>query len=169
MTLTAAWFRGPLRRLLGLPLLPGIVLDEKRERRRLPHLQTERNADSDLVLRRGANGACVHLREAAAWSTSTGLRFAALSIAASSRRWAFEHRGALIGPRIEVRRPRASPAPAAETKCTRKTAAGVPHAVPLGVGKSPARFSARLPGAAFKRALQARHPSPATPRVVLYG
>ena len=73
-------------------------------------------------------------------------------------------------PGLGVRRPRASPAPAAETKCTRKTAAwGCPTPYLLGVGKSPARFSARLPGAAFKRALQARHPSPATPRVVLYG
>jgi hypothetical protein len=36
-------------------------VDAKRDRRRLPHLLTERDADGELVLRRRADGACIHL------------------------------------------------------------------------------------------------------------
>jgi hypothetical protein len=39
----------------------GIPVDKKRDRRRLPYLLTERNADGGLVLQRRADGACAHL------------------------------------------------------------------------------------------------------------
>ena len=41
----------------------GIPVDAKRDRRRLPHLLTERDADGELVLQRRADGACIHLGE----------------------------------------------------------------------------------------------------------
>ena len=40
---------------------PGIVVDEKRDRKRLAHLVTERSPDGELVLQRRSDGACVHL------------------------------------------------------------------------------------------------------------
>jgi hypothetical protein len=39
----------------------GIPVDEKRDRKRLLHLLTERNHDGELVLQRRADGGCVHL------------------------------------------------------------------------------------------------------------
>jgi Fe-S-cluster containining protein len=36
-------------------------VDEKRDRKRLPHLLTERNHDGELVLQQRADGGCVHL------------------------------------------------------------------------------------------------------------
>jgi Fe-S-cluster containining protein len=38
-------------------------VDAKRDKRRLPHLLTERDADGELVLRRRADGACIYLGE----------------------------------------------------------------------------------------------------------
>jgi Fe-S-cluster containining protein len=38
-------------------------VDAKRDKRRLPHLMTERNVAGELVLQRRADGACVHLGE----------------------------------------------------------------------------------------------------------
>jgi len=38
-------------------------VDAKRDKRRLPHLLTERDADGELVLRQRADGACIHLGE----------------------------------------------------------------------------------------------------------
>ena len=64
----AAWWRGeagpvPCADCSACCYYEGIVVDEKRDRRRLPHLLTERNADGELVLQRRADGACVHLGE----------------------------------------------------------------------------------------------------------
>ena len=42
---------------------PGIAVDEKRDRKRLAHLLTERSPDGELVLQRRPHGACVHLGE----------------------------------------------------------------------------------------------------------
>jgi hypothetical protein len=42
---------------------PGIVVDEKRDRKRLAHLVTERSPDGELVLQRRSDRACVHLGE----------------------------------------------------------------------------------------------------------
>ena len=36
-------------------------MDEKRDRKRLAHLLTERSPEGELVLQRRSNGACVHL------------------------------------------------------------------------------------------------------------
>jgi hypothetical protein len=41
----------------------GIVVDEKRNRKHLPYLLTERNRDGELVLRQRPDGACIHLGE----------------------------------------------------------------------------------------------------------
>jgi Putative zinc- or iron-chelating domain len=41
----------------------GIPVDEKRDRKRLPHLLTERNSDGELVPQRRADGGCIHLGE----------------------------------------------------------------------------------------------------------
>ena len=80
-----------LDRLLAVPAPPaaitrGIPVDAKRDRRRLPHLLTERDADGELVLRRRADGAYIHLGNGAARFMISGL-FAAASIAAPSLRW----------------------------------------------------------------------------------
>ena len=40
---------------------PGIVVDEKRDLKRLPHLLTERSSEGELVLQRRPDGACAHL------------------------------------------------------------------------------------------------------------
>ena len=42
---------------------PHIVVDERRDRKRLAHLLTERSPEGELVLQRRSNGACVHLGE----------------------------------------------------------------------------------------------------------
>jgi hypothetical protein len=46
-----------------LAYYPGIVVDEKRDRKHLAHLLTERSPDGELVLQRRSDGACVHLGE----------------------------------------------------------------------------------------------------------
>jgi len=63
-----AWWRGdagpvPCAGCSACCHYEGIVVDRKRDKRRLPHLLTERNGDGDLVLQRRADGACVHLGE----------------------------------------------------------------------------------------------------------
>jgi len=62
----AAWWRGdagpvPCGGCSACCYYDGIPVDEKRDRRRLPYLVTERNADGGLVLQRRADGACAHL------------------------------------------------------------------------------------------------------------
>lgn len=62
----AAWGRGDARRVpcgacTACCHYPGIVVDEKRDRKRLAHLLTERSPEGELVLQRRSNGACVHL------------------------------------------------------------------------------------------------------------
>lgn len=62
----AAWWRGdagpvPCDGCTACCHYAGIPVDPKRDRRRLPHLLTERNADGELVLCRRADGACIHL------------------------------------------------------------------------------------------------------------
>ena len=62
----AAWWRGdagpvPCGGCSACCYYDGIPVDKKRDRRRLPYLLTERNADGGLVLQRRANGACAHL------------------------------------------------------------------------------------------------------------
>ena len=52
-----------MRHMLRLLPLPRIVVDEKRDRKRLAHLLTERSPDGELVLQRRSDGACVHLGE----------------------------------------------------------------------------------------------------------
>lgn len=64
----AAWSRGdagpvPCGACSACCHYSGIPVDAKRDKRRLPHLLTERNADGDLVLRQRADGACIHLGE----------------------------------------------------------------------------------------------------------
>ena len=64
----AAWWRGdagpvPCSGCTACCYYAGIPVDAKRDRRRLPHLLTERNADGELVLRQRADGACIHLGE----------------------------------------------------------------------------------------------------------
>ena len=64
----AAWWRGdagpvPCGDCSACCYYAGIPVDKKRDRKRLPHLLTERNADGELVLQRRADGACVHLGE----------------------------------------------------------------------------------------------------------
>jgi hypothetical protein len=64
----AAWWRGdagpvPCAGCSACCYYDGIPVDKKRDRRRLPHLLTERTRDGDLVLQRHADGACVHLGE----------------------------------------------------------------------------------------------------------
>jgi len=63
----AAWWRGdagpvPCAGCSACCYYPGIVVDEKRDRKRLAML-TERNHDGELVLQRRADGACAHLGE----------------------------------------------------------------------------------------------------------
>jgi Fe-S-cluster containining protein len=63
-----AWWRGdagPVAcgRCSACCYYDGIPVDKQRDRQRLPHLLTEQNADGDVVLRRRADGACVHLGE----------------------------------------------------------------------------------------------------------
>jgi Fe-S-cluster containining protein len=62
----AAWWRGdagpvPCGGCSACCYYDGIPVDKKRDRRRLPHLLTERNAEGGLVLQRRADGACAHL------------------------------------------------------------------------------------------------------------
>jgi uncharacterized protein len=62
----AAWWRGeagPLQcgSCSACCYYPGIVVDEKRDRARLPHLLTERSSEGKLVLQRRPEGGCVHL------------------------------------------------------------------------------------------------------------
>jgi hypothetical protein len=64
----AAWWRGdagpvPCGNCSACCYYAGIPVDKKRDRRRLPYLLTERNADGELVLQQRADGACVHLGE----------------------------------------------------------------------------------------------------------
>jgi Fe-S-cluster containining protein len=64
----AAWGRGdaglvPCGACTACCHYPGIVVDEKRDRKRLAHLLTERSPDGELVLQRRSDGACVHLGE----------------------------------------------------------------------------------------------------------
>jgi hypothetical protein len=64
----AAWGRGdaglvPCGACTACCHYPGIVVDEKRDRRRLAHLLTERSPEGELVLQRRSDGACVHLGE----------------------------------------------------------------------------------------------------------
>jgi hypothetical protein len=64
----AAWRRGdagpvPCTGCSACCYYDGIPVDNKRDRRRLPHLRTERNRDGGLVLQRRADGACIHLGE----------------------------------------------------------------------------------------------------------
>ena len=60
------WWRGeagpvPCGKCTACCYYPGIPVDEKRNRRHLPHLLTERNRDGQLVLRQRSDGACIHL------------------------------------------------------------------------------------------------------------
>jgi hypothetical protein len=62
----AAWGRGDAGRVpcgacSACCHYPGIVVDEKRDRKRLAHLLTERSPNGELVLQRCSDGACVHL------------------------------------------------------------------------------------------------------------
>jgi Fe-S-cluster containining protein len=62
----AAWWRGdagpvPCGGCSACCYYDGIPVDKKRDRRRLPYLFTERDADGGLVLQRRADGACAHL------------------------------------------------------------------------------------------------------------
>jgi Fe-S-cluster containining protein len=62
----AAWWRGdagpvPYGGCSACCYYDGIPVDKKRDRRRLPYLLTERDADGGLVLQRRADGACAHL------------------------------------------------------------------------------------------------------------
>jgi Fe-S-cluster containining protein len=62
----AAWGRGdagpvPCGACTACCHYAGIPVDKKRDRRRLPYLLTERDADGGLVLQRRADGACAHL------------------------------------------------------------------------------------------------------------
>jgi hypothetical protein len=64
----AAWWRGdagpvPCGDCSACCCYAGIPVDKRRDRKRLPCLLTERNADGELVLQRHAAGACVHLGE----------------------------------------------------------------------------------------------------------
>ena len=88
-----AWWRGdagpvPCAGCSACCYYAGIPVDEKRDRKRLPHLLTERNADGELVLQRPQTVPAFTSGSRAVPSTSSGLRFAAASIAAPSRRWA---------------------------------------------------------------------------------
>src|ERR1700739_3040677 len=61
-----AWWRGeagpiPCAGCSACCQYPGIPVDEKRDRRHLPHLLTERDRDGELVLQRRADGSCAHL------------------------------------------------------------------------------------------------------------
>ncbi len=63
-----AWWRGdagpvPCGGCSACCYYDGIPVDKKRDRQRLPHLLTERNADGELVLQRRADGGCAHLGE----------------------------------------------------------------------------------------------------------
>jgi uncharacterized protein len=64
----AAWWRGeagavPCGACSACCHYPSIVVDEKRDRMRLPHLLTERSPEGELVLQRRPDGACAHLGE----------------------------------------------------------------------------------------------------------
>ena len=64
----AAWGRGdagpvPCGACTACCHYPGIVVDEKRDRKHLAHLLTERSPDGELVLQRRSDGACAHLGE----------------------------------------------------------------------------------------------------------
>jgi hypothetical protein len=64
----AAWGRGdagpvPCGACTACCHYPGIVVDERRDRKRLAHLLTERSPDGELVLQRRSDGACAHLGE----------------------------------------------------------------------------------------------------------
>ena len=77
----AAWWRGdagpvPCGGCSACCYYDGIPVDKKRDRRRLPHLLAERNADGGLVLQRRADGACAHLGGAGLY----GLRAPAIGL-----------------------------------------------------------------------------------------
>jgi Putative zinc- or iron-chelating domain len=62
----AAWGRGdagpvPCGACTACCHYPAVVVDEKRDRKRLARLLTERSPDGELVLQRRSDGACVHL------------------------------------------------------------------------------------------------------------
>jgi hypothetical protein len=64
----AAWGRGdagpvPCGACTACCYYPGIVVDERRDSKRLAHLLTERSPEGELVLQRRPDGACVHLGE----------------------------------------------------------------------------------------------------------
>jgi hypothetical protein len=64
----ASWWRGtagpaPCAGCSACCYYAGVPVDKKRDRRRLPHLLTERDRDGVLVLRQRPDGACVHLGE----------------------------------------------------------------------------------------------------------
>jgi hypothetical protein len=64
----AAWGRGdagpvPCGTGSACCYYPGVVVDEKRDRKRLPYLLTERSPDGELALQRRPDGACIHLGE----------------------------------------------------------------------------------------------------------
>ena len=87
----AAWWRGDAGPATARPaaINAGIPVDKKRDRKRLPHLLTERNADGELWCSNGAQTVPAFTSgRRAAPSMSTGHRPVAASIAAHSRRWA---------------------------------------------------------------------------------
>jgi uncharacterized protein len=64
----AAWWRGdagpvPCGACSACCYYAGIAVDNKRDRRHLPHLLVEKNSDGELVLQRRSDGACIHLGE----------------------------------------------------------------------------------------------------------
>jgi len=64
----AAWGRGdagpvPCGACTACCHYPAVVVDERRDRKRLARLLTERSPDGELVLQRRSDGACVHLGE----------------------------------------------------------------------------------------------------------
>jgi hypothetical protein len=77
-----------MRHMLRLLPLPRIVVDEKRDRKRLAHLLMERSPDGELVLQQRSDGACVHLGERGCTVYEQRPLCATPSTAASSPRWA---------------------------------------------------------------------------------
>jgi hypothetical protein len=100
----AAWGRGyagpiPCGACTACCHYPGIVVDEKRDRKRLAHLLTERSPDGELVLQRRRTEPAFISVSGDAPSISSGPRFAAPSTAASSPRWALSSAAAPITKR----------------------------------------------------------------------